>query len=160
MPYLADRVKDTTTSTGTGAITLAGATCGSVDQLVLSATASTLTTAIIDDFGPTSTGTPDAADIVLASIGGPAQVIEGQTASGYFVALSQVASSDVTVQLQYSGTAQDGSDFTGVATVTVSAGAKVISAPPTEGERGPRECGSPRRRSSRAPRQAPDLTVP
>ncbi|MFN1514750.1 tandem-95 repeat protein [Vibrio owensii] len=48
-------------------------------------------------------------------------VNEGQTA-GFTVSLDQVADEKVTVEFEYSGTAQDGSDFTGVASIEVPAG--------------------------------------
>ncbi|WP_052470703.1 tandem-95 repeat protein, partial [Vibrio owensii] len=48
-------------------------------------------------------------------------VNEGQTA-GFTVSLDQVADEKVTVELEYSGVAQDGSDFTGVASIEVPAG--------------------------------------
>ncbi len=48
-------------------------------------------------------------------------VNEGQTA-GFTVSLDQVADEKVTVEFEYSGTAQDGTDFTGVASIEVPAG--------------------------------------
>ncbi|WP_104023885.1 tandem-95 repeat protein [Vibrio hyugaensis] len=48
-------------------------------------------------------------------------VNEGQ-AAGFTVSLDQVADEKVTVEFEYSGTAQDGSDFTGVASIEVPAG--------------------------------------
>ncbi|CAH1534324.1 VWFA domain-containing protein [Vibrio jasicida] len=48
-------------------------------------------------------------------------VNEGQTA-GFTVSLDQVADEKVTVEFEYSGVAQDGSDFTGVASIEVPAG--------------------------------------
>ncbi|MET2850453.1 tandem-95 repeat protein [Vibrio owensii] len=48
-------------------------------------------------------------------------VNEGQTA-GFTVSLDQVADDKVSVEFEYSGTAQDGSDFTGVASIEVPAG--------------------------------------
>ncbi|CAH1594373.1 tandem-95 repeat protein [Vibrio owensii] len=48
-------------------------------------------------------------------------VNEGQTA-GFTVSLDQVADDKVTVEFEYSGTAQDGTDFTGVASIEVPAG--------------------------------------
>ncbi|WP_042986167.1 Calx-beta domain-containing protein, partial [Vibrio owensii] len=48
-------------------------------------------------------------------------VNEGQTA-GFTVSLDQIADEKVTVEFEYSGTAQDGTDFTGVASIEVPAG--------------------------------------
>ncbi|WP_045481075.1 tandem-95 repeat protein [Vibrio owensii] len=48
-------------------------------------------------------------------------VNEGQTA-GFTVSLGQIADEKVTVEFEYSGTAQDGTDFTGVASIEVPAG--------------------------------------
>ncbi|MGR5136700.1 tandem-95 repeat protein [Vibrio jasicida] len=48
-------------------------------------------------------------------------VNEGQTA-GFTVSLDQVADEKVTVEFEYSGTAQDGTDFTGVASIEVPTG--------------------------------------
>ncbi|WP_061008599.1 tandem-95 repeat protein [Vibrio sp. CUB2] len=48
-------------------------------------------------------------------------VNEGQTA-GFTVSLDQIADEKVTVEFEYSGVAQDGSDFTGVASIEVPAG--------------------------------------
>ena len=48
-------------------------------------------------------------------------VNEGQTA-GFTVSLDQVADEKVTVEFEYSGVAQDGTDFTGVASIEVPAG--------------------------------------
>ncbi len=52
----------------------------------------------------------------------PRSVTEGNTATGYTVSLSQPAVTDVTVQLIYSGTATEGSDYTKVTSVTIAAG--------------------------------------
>ena len=58
---------------------------------------------------------------------GPGSVVEGQTASGYTVSLSQPAATDVTIKLTYSGTATDGSDYTAVTSVTHSCRVRVRS---------------------------------
>ncbi|AZF24338.1 retention module-containing protein [Pseudomonas sp. R2-60-08W] len=59
------------------------------------------------------------------SISGDASVTEGGTAH-YTLALSNPAQTDVTVTLKYSGTATDGSDFNGVYTVKIPAGASSV----------------------------------
>ncbi|WP_446829205.1 immunoglobulin-like domain-containing protein [Sphaerotilus sulfidivorans] len=81
-----------------------------------------VTTLVTDDVGGPGGGTPGAEDTCLVSIAGPASVVEGQTATGYTVSLSQPAATDVTVKLTYSGTATDGSDYTAVTSVTIPAG--------------------------------------
>uniref|UniRef100_UPI0025DB68C3 immunoglobulin-like domain-containing protein n=1 Tax=Sphaerotilus sp. TaxID=2093942 RepID=UPI0025DB68C3 len=80
-------------------------------------TQSTLTTTLQDDTGPRG---PE--DTCLVSITGPGSVVEGEVASGYTITLSQAATSSVTVQLSYSGTAESGADYTKVASVTIPAG--------------------------------------
>ncbi len=82
---------------------------------------SAVTTTITDDTGPGGS-TPGAEDTCLVSLSGPGEVIEGQTASGYTVSLSQPAQTDVTVRLVYTGTATDGADFIRVTSVTIPAG--------------------------------------
>ncbi|WP_425669859.1 tandem-95 repeat protein [Vibrio owensii] len=57
----------------------------------------------------------------VSIVAGQDSVNEGQTA-GFTVSLDQVADEKVTVEFEYSGTAQDGSDFTGVASIEVPAG--------------------------------------
>ncbi|AZF40323.1 T1SS secreted agglutinin RTX [Pseudomonas sp. R1-43-08] len=59
------------------------------------------------------------------SISGDASVTEGGTAH-YALTLSNPAQTDVTVTLKYSGTATDGSDFNGVYTVKIPAGASSV----------------------------------
>ncbi|NZD48130.1 immunoglobulin-like domain-containing protein, partial [Sphaerotilus sulfidivorans] len=81
-----------------------------------------VTTLVTDDVGGPGGGTPGAEDTCLVSIAGPASVVEGQTATGYTVSLSQPAATDVTIKLTYSGTATDGSDYTAVTSVTIPAG--------------------------------------
>ncbi len=68
----------------------------------------------------------DTPDLTQASISGSASVTEGQPAS-YTVTLTHPAQTPVTLNLSYSGTATNGEDFTGVATVTVPAGATSAS---------------------------------
>ena len=64
----------------------------------------------------------DSIDTTTVNITGDASVTEGGTAH-YTLTLSNPAQTDVTVTLKYSGTATDGSDFTGVYTVKIPAGA-------------------------------------
>ncbi|MEK6663613.1 MAG: Calx-beta domain-containing protein, partial [Pseudomonadota bacterium] len=70
----------------------------------------------------TDEAVPGAEDTALVSIAGPGTVIEGQTTTAYTVSINGAApTSAVTVALTYSGTASNGSDFTGVANVTIPA---------------------------------------
>ncbi|KQV83523.1 S-layer family protein [Rhizobacter sp. Root1221] len=70
----------------------------------------------------TSTTVNDDADVTTVSLSGAAAVTEGASA-GYTVTLSSPATTAVTVTLSYSGTASNGTDYTGVTTVTIPAGA-------------------------------------
>ena len=71
---------------------------------------------------PVVTKVTDVVSNTVISISGDASVNEGQTAH-YTLNLTNPAGTDVTVTLKYSGTATDGSDFTGVYTVKIPAGA-------------------------------------
>lgn len=101
-------------SAGTAAVTaqITGATGGNFEHL--QADTSTVATAILDSIDPTT-----------LSITGDTLVSEGDTAH-YTLSLDHVAQTDVVITLRYSGTAQDGSDFTGVTTVTIPAGSKSV----------------------------------
>ncbi|MFJ2326122.1 LapA family giant adhesin [Pseudomonas sp. NPDC087690] len=71
---------------------------------------------------PAVTSVTDTVDTTTVSITGSSSVTEGQTAS-YTVSLNHPAQTEVTLKIVYSGTAADGSDFTGVYTVKIPAGA-------------------------------------
>jgi hypothetical protein len=88
-------------------VTITGTTGGNFEQLNTNATASTAVTDTVDD--------------TVISITGSASVTEGDTAH-YSLALTHQAEADVTVTLSYSGTAVDGSDFTGKTTITIPKG--------------------------------------
>ncbi|MDO9103620.1 MAG: putative Ig domain-containing protein, partial [Methylovulum sp.] len=82
---------------------------------------------LIDDATP---GTEPDADTALVSITGAQTIIEGHTSTAYTVSVDQAAGSvttPITVTLSYSGIAQDGSDYTGVTTVTIPAGSNSAS---------------------------------
>jgi VCBS repeat-containing protein len=87
---------------------------------------SSVTTTIIDDSSedPEDPEEPDQ-ETALVAITGAQTIIEGDTSTAYTVSVDQPAS-DVTtpiiVQLVYSGQAEDGTDFTGVVSVTIPAG--------------------------------------
>ena len=63
----------------------------------------------------------DDTDATLISIGGPALVSEGNSAT-YQLNISNTPLTDVVVQLAYSGTATNGVDYTGTTTATILAG--------------------------------------
>ena len=71
---------------------------------------------------PAVTTITDTIDTTVATITGSTQVTEGQTAT-YTISLSNPAQTEVTVNLTYSGTAADGSDYTQVVSVKIPAGA-------------------------------------
>ncbi|MBX3622876.1 MAG: VCBS domain-containing protein [Rhizobacter sp.] len=93
--------------------TIATATGGGFEQLAVDPAAATTTVS-------------DTLDTTTVSLTGAATVVEGAAAS-YTVSLTSPAQADVTVTLHYSGTAADGSDYTGVATVTIPSGASSAS---------------------------------
>ncbi|MFP0196746.1 retention module-containing protein [Pseudomonas sp. PHC1] len=89
--------------------TITNATGGNFENLVTSNT-------------PAVTSVTDTVDTTTVSITGSTSVTEGQTAT-YTVSLTNPAQTEVTLKIVYSGTAADGSDFTGVYTVKIPAGA-------------------------------------
>ncbi|WP_454869866.1 retention module-containing protein [Pseudomonas lini] len=93
--------------------TITGATGGNFENLATSNTAAVTTVT-------------DTIDKTEVSISGSTSVTEGQTAS-YTVSLTHPAQTEVTLKIVYSGTAADGSDFTGVYTVKIPAGASSAS---------------------------------
>ncbi len=78
-----------------------------------------VTTAITDESVPTN---PDD-QTAYVSIDGPSTVVEGTTTSDYTVSIDQTTTQDVTVYFTYTGVAVDGTDFTGVASTVIPAGA-------------------------------------
>ncbi|QXI12159.1 LapA family giant adhesin [Pseudomonas zeae] len=94
---------------GTVQATITGTSGGSFENLVTSNT-------------PAVTNVTDTVDTTTVSITGSSSVTEGQTAN-YTVSLNHPAQTEVTLKIVYSGTAADGSDFTGVYTVKIPAGA-------------------------------------
>jgi surface adhesion protein len=98
---------------GTVQATISTATGGNFENLVTSNTAAVTTVT-------------DTIDKTEVSINGSTSVTEGQTAS-YTVSLTHPAQTEVTLKIVYSGTAADGSDFTGVYTVKIPAGASSAS---------------------------------
>ncbi|MDR7105503.1 retention module-containing protein [Pseudomonas frederiksbergensis] len=81
---------------------------------------------LVPNTAPAVTTVTDTIDKTEVSISGSTSVTEGQTAS-YTVSLTHPAQTEVTLKIVYSGTAADGSDFTGVYTVKIPAGASSAS---------------------------------
>ncbi|WP_410002776.1 immunoglobulin-like domain-containing protein [Pseudomonas chlororaphis] len=75
---------------------------------------------------PAVTSVTDTINTTTVSINGSTSVTEGQAAT-YTVSLTNPAQTEVTLKISYSGTAADGSDFTGVYTVKIPAGASSAS---------------------------------
>ncbi|MHC8330001.1 retention module-containing protein [Pseudomonas sp. LB1P83] len=98
---------------GTVQATISNTTGGNFENLVKSPTAAV-------------TNVTDTLDKTEVSITGSTSVTEGQTAS-YTVSLTNPAQTEVTLKITYSGTAADGSDFTGVYTVKIPAGASTAN---------------------------------
>jgi VCBS repeat-containing protein len=68
-----------------------------------------------------STTVTEDADATTLSISGSASVTEG-AAGSYTLTLTSAATTAVTVNLSYNGTAANGTDYTGITTVTIPAG--------------------------------------
>ncbi|PMY40369.1 MULTISPECIES: LapA family giant adhesin [unclassified Pseudomonas] len=98
---------------GNVSASIAGTTGGNFEHLVPSTT-------------PAVTSVTDTINTTTVSINGSTSVTEGQAAT-YTVSLTSPAQTEVTLKISYSGTAADGSDFTGVYTVKIPAGASSAS---------------------------------
>ncbi|WP_397437410.1 retention module-containing protein [Pseudomonas chlororaphis] len=98
---------------GNVSASIASTTGGNFENLVPSTT-------------PAVTSVTDTINTTTASINGSTSVTEGQVAT-YTVSLTSPAQTEVTLKISYSGTAADGSDFTGVYTVKIPAGASSAS---------------------------------
>ncbi|MDO9144501.1 retention module-containing protein [Rhodoferax sp.] len=81
----------------------------------LSLTGASATATVVDD-----------GDVTTVSIAGASSVDEGSTAA-YTLSLTAPGETDVVVNLAYSGVAVDGTDFNGVASVTIPAGASSVA---------------------------------
>ncbi|ODA29446.1 retention module-containing protein, partial [Veronia pacifica] len=94
-------------------ITIVDVTGGNFENLKADPANKEVVTNIIDKEG---------GDKVLVSIDGPDTVVEGQTTDKYTVSLPVAGKTDVTVEIEYTGTATDGSDYKGVYLLTIPAG--------------------------------------
>ena len=100
-----------------------------VETFTVTVTTTGGTTANASDTG-TGTILDDATgpETILVSLTGPPSVVEGVTTTPYTIELNDStpalinAAQDVSVTLAYTGTATDGSDYTGVLVVTVPTG--------------------------------------
>ncbi len=91
---------------------ITGTTGGNYEALT---TTSTVTTVVSDD-----------ADTTTLSLTGATSITEGNSGV-YTLSLTQLAQSDVTVTLSYSGVAANGTDITGTTTVTIPAGSSTAN---------------------------------
>jgi len=98
---------------GNVSASIASTTGGNFENLVPSTT-------------PAVTSVTDTINTTTVSINGSTSVTEGQAAT-YTVSLTSPAQTEVTLKISYSGTAADGSDFTGVYTVKIPAGSSSAS---------------------------------
>ncbi|MFJ2710455.1 immunoglobulin-like domain-containing protein [Pseudomonas sp. NPDC087346] len=98
---------------------------GSVQATISTATGGNFES-LVTNKTPAVTNVTDTIDKTEVSISGSSSVTEGQTAS-YTVSLTHPAQTEVTLKIVYSGTAADGSDFTGVYTVKIPAGASTAT---------------------------------
>ena len=92
------------------------------ENYTLTATVTSGTTTNANASGNGTINDEPTADTALVSIGGPAAVAEDATTTNYTVSVTETPASDITVSLTYSGTAIDGTDFTGVASVIIPGG--------------------------------------
>ncbi len=99
---------------------------GSFSAITVAPAASNVNTSIIDEGGPGQPPdpTPQTAHV---SIAGPGSVIEGDTTTNYTVSVDQPTTADLVVNLTYSGVAIDGTDYTGVAQVTIPNGSSSVT---------------------------------
>ena len=107
--------------------TIDDATADSGETFTLTANVTAGTTTNVAATGTATLSDEAVPDTVLVSLSGPATVIEGTTASGYTISLQQPAVTSVTVALNYSGTATNGVDYTGVVSVTIPVGASSVT---------------------------------
>jgi Mg-chelatase subunit ChlD len=81
---------------------------------------------VTTDPTPAVTTITDTIDTTFASITGTQSVVEGQAAT-YTITLSNPAQTEVTINLTYSGTATDGSDYTQVVSVKIPANSSSVT---------------------------------
>ncbi|WP_047534071.1 immunoglobulin-like domain-containing protein [Methylotenera sp. N17] len=115
----------------TGTTTLAAPTddvyvdAGSVSKTISSASGGNFEQLNVNP-APATTNVTDTINTTTISITGSASATEGGTAS-YTVSLTNPAQTALTINITYAGTASNGSDYTGIAVVTIPAGASSVS---------------------------------
>ncbi|PYB70500.1 adhesin, partial [Pseudomonas sp. LB-090624] len=97
---------------------VSGDDVGKFEKLTLDKTQ--VTTTVTDEPGVGTPGTGNQGDVTTVGISGTTSLTEGDTGH-YTLTLSNASKSEVTITLSYSGTAKNGEDFTGVATVKIPA---------------------------------------
>ncbi|WP_430962790.1 immunoglobulin-like domain-containing protein, partial [Pseudomonas juntendi] len=97
---------------------VSGDDVGKFEKLTLDKTQ--VTTTVTDEPGVGTPGTGNQGDVTTVGISGSTSLTEGDTGH-YTLTLSNASKSEVTITLSYSGTAKNGEDFTGVATVKIPA---------------------------------------
>jgi T1SS-143 domain-containing protein len=108
-------------------ITLGSITDSNFENIEANSSANSVVTTIVDDSNPGTT--EPTTETALVSIAGDQTITEGETSTAYTVSVDQPASdvtSPITVELTYSGVAVDGTDFTGVANVTIPVGSSSV----------------------------------
>ncbi|MCP3955179.1 MAG: hypothetical protein GY697_23615, partial [Desulfobacterales bacterium] len=100
-------------------ITIDSITGGGFENIEAESGADSVTTTITDGAVEVDGGV-GAADTALVSISGDTAITEGETAA-YTVSVDETPTSDITVNFTYTGVAADGTDFTGVSSVTIPA---------------------------------------
>ncbi|MBL0731034.1 immunoglobulin-like domain-containing protein [Piscinibacter sp. HJYY11] len=106
--------EDVYTDAGSVSASITGASGGGFESLVHSTT-------------PAVTTVTDTIDTTTLSLSGSASVNEGASGSYTLSLTAPAQGAGVTVTLRYSGTAANGSDFSGVTTVTIPAGSSAAS---------------------------------
>ena len=96
------------------------------ETFTLTATQVSGTTANSGDTGTATIFDDPVPDPTLVSITGPGSVTEGNSAT-YDIEIDNVPLTDVTVTFTYSGTASGGTDYSGVASVTILAGSTLAT---------------------------------
>jgi hypothetical protein len=112
-------------------VSIAGSNGGGFANVTISSSAGSVTTLLMDDIVPSVPLPPEPGpgpapgpeDSATLSISGPGTGTEGHVTADYTLTLDKAATTDMTVRLNYAGTATDGVDYAGaVVEVTIMAG--------------------------------------
>ncbi|RYZ51509.1 MAG: hypothetical protein EOP49_11565, partial [Sphingobacteriales bacterium] len=93
---------------------------GTVSTIITGATGGNFENLVINNATPTTTTITDTIDTVTLSLTGAASITEGSSGT-YTLSLTHPAQTSVTVTLNYSGVAANGTDINGQTTVTIPA---------------------------------------